>query len=67
MTKRKKRGPGKVAKFFGSILSKISWLALLGLGYSFYTIFLTFPMFPAEWVQWLIYGLIGAAVLHLLM
>ena len=49
----------KVANFFAKYISRLVFLVLVGLAVYFYQIFMTFDMFPAEWGQWLLYGLIG--------
>ena len=47
--------------FFTKYISKLVYLVLVGLSVYFYQIFKTFDMFPAEWGQYLIYGLVGIA------
>ena len=49
----------KFAYFLAKYMSRIVFLVLVALAVNFYFIFKTFDMFPAEWGQYLLYGLIG--------
>jgi len=61
--KVKKTGQSKISNILAKYISKISLLAVIIAGVSFYLVFKTFPMFPPMWATYLLIGLLVVILL----